>query len=95
MKRLSDPDAAAQEAYEEAGIVGKVKRKPIGDYFYWKRLERTFEFVKVEVYALEVRHQRDEWPEKNSRQCAWHSKTEAASRVMEPGLVALLKAFRP
>ena len=53
MKPLSDPDAAAQEAYEEAGIVGKVKRIPIGDYFYWKRLERTFEFVKVEVYALD------------------------------------------
>src|SRR5580658_9664578 len=35
MKQLSDPDAAAREAYEEAGVVGKVKRKPIGDYFYW------------------------------------------------------------
>jgi 8-oxo-dGTP pyrophosphatase MutT (NUDIX family) len=95
MKRLSDPDAAAKEAYEEAGIVGKMKRKPIGDYFYWKRLERTFEFVRVEVYPLEVRHQRDEWPEKNSRQYGWHSKAEAATLVSEPGLVALLKAFRP
>jgi 8-oxo-dGTP pyrophosphatase MutT (NUDIX family) len=38
MKRLSDPDAAAREAYEEAGVVGKVQRKPICDYLYWKRL---------------------------------------------------------
>ena len=93
MKRLSDPDAAAREAYEEAGVVGKVRRKPIGDYFYWKRLERMFEFLKVEVYALEVREQREDWPEKNSRRCGWLSPKDAATLVDEPGLMALIQGF--
>jgi 8-oxo-dGTP pyrophosphatase MutT (NUDIX family) len=95
MKRLSDPDAAAKEAFEEAGVVGKVRRKPVGDYFYWKRLDRRFKFVKVEVYALEVRDQREEWPEKNSRRYGWLSLNDAAMLVDEPGLVALLLRFQP
>ncbi|HEV3043893.1 MAG TPA: NUDIX hydrolase [Roseiarcus sp.] len=93
MKRLDDADAAAKEAYEEAGVVGKVKRKSIGDYIYWKRFERSFELLKVDVYALEVRQQRADWPEKNARKSGWLSKEEAAKRVDEPGLVALLKEF--
>ena len=93
MKRLSDPDAAAREAFEEAGVVGKVRRKPIGDYFYWKRLERTFEFVKVEVYALEVCEQREDWPEKQSRRCGWLSPKDAATTVDEPRLITLIQSF--
>jgi 8-oxo-dGTP pyrophosphatase MutT (NUDIX family) len=95
MKRLSDPDAAAREAYEEAGVIGKVKRKPIGDYIYWKRLERSFELLKVEVYAFEVQKQRANWPEKSARKYEWLSSKDAAIRVDEPGLVALLKTFEP
>jgi 8-oxo-dGTP pyrophosphatase MutT (NUDIX family) len=94
VKRLSDPDAAAKEAYEEAGVVGKVQRKPIGDYFYWKRLQRNLEFLKVDVYALEVRDQRTDWPEKSARRSGWQSRKQAAKLVKEPGLVALLKEFQ-
>jgi 8-oxo-dGTP pyrophosphatase MutT (NUDIX family) len=93
MKRLSDSDAAAKEAFEEAGVIGKIKRRPIGDYIYWKRLERSFELLKVEVYALEVQKQRKEWPEKSSRKCEWLSPKDAAKVVSEPGLSNLLKAF--
>src|ERR1700722_16469990 len=71
MKRLRDPAAAAKEAYEEAGVGGKVRRKPIGNYIYWKRLERSFELLKVDVYALEVRGQRQDWPERTSRRYGW------------------------
>jgi 8-oxo-dGTP pyrophosphatase MutT (NUDIX family) len=95
MKRLSDPDAAAREAYEEAGVVGKIQRKPIGDYLYWKRLERSFELLRVDIYALEVRKQRADWPEKNSRKSGWLSREDAATLVDEPGLIALLDKFRP
>ncbi|HLH50301.1 MAG TPA: NUDIX hydrolase [Roseiarcus sp.] len=94
MKRLSDADAAAKEAYEEAGVVGKVKRKPIGAYSYWKRLERSFELLKVDVYALEVRKQRPDWPEKGSRRLGWLRPEDAATLVDEPGLVTLIERFR-
>ena len=93
MKRLSDPDAAAREAYEEAGVVGKIQNQPIGDYVYWKRLESRFELLKVAVYPLEVHKQRGDWPEKGVRQCRWLSCADAAALVDEPGLVALLRQF--
>ena len=32
MKGRADPEAAAIEAREEAGVVGKINRKPIGRY---------------------------------------------------------------
>jgi len=95
MKRFSDPDAAAREAFEEAGVVGKIQRKPIGDYLYWKRLERAFELLKVDVYALDVRKQQPDWPEKSARKSGWQSLEDAATLVDEPGLVALLGKFRP
>jgi 8-oxo-dGTP pyrophosphatase MutT (NUDIX family) len=94
MKRLSDPDAAAREAYEEAGVTGKVKRKPIGEYSYWKRLERSFELLTVEVYPLEVREQRSDWPEKGSRKLGWLKPIDAAKLVDEPGLITLIEQFR-
>lgn len=95
MKRLSDADAAAREAYEEAGVVGKVRRKPIGEYRYWKRLERSFELLAVDVYPLEVQQQRADWPEKNARRAGWLPQEDAATLVDEPGLVALIRSFQP
>ena len=94
MKRLSDPDAAAKESYEEAGVTGKIKRKPIGAYSYWKRLERSFELLSVDVYALEVRGQRSEWPEKGSRRVGWLKQKDASTLVDEPSLTALIESFR-
>ena len=94
MKRLGDPDAAAREAYEEAGVTGKVKRKPIGAYSYWKRLAREFELLTVDVYLLEVREQREEWPEKGSRRLGWLKQKDAAALVDEPGLRTLIERFR-
>jgi 8-oxo-dGTP pyrophosphatase MutT (NUDIX family) len=95
MKRLSDPGAAAREAYEEAGVAGKIRRRPIGDYLYRKRLDGRFDLVRVTVYALEVQVQHADWPEKGARQLRWTPRKEAASLVEEPGLMRLLREFRP
>ena len=94
MKRLSNAEAAAREAYEEAGVVGKSKHRPVGEYLYWKRLDRKFELIRVEVFALEVAKQRSEWPEKGTRQSRWLSPQAAAKLVEEPGLVSILRDFR-
>lgn len=94
MKGLSDPDAAAREAYEEAGVVGKIRRKPIGAYSYWKRLASSSELLNVDVYPLEVREQRSEWPEKGARQVGWLKQKDAAPLVDEPSLKNLIERFR-
>lgn len=93
MKRLRDPDAAAREAYEEAGVTGKIRRKSVGSYNYWKRLTSTFELVEVEVYPLEVQEQHEDWPEKGRRQKAWLSPKDAALLIDEPDLATLVRGF--
>lgn len=95
MKRLTEAGAAAREAYEEAGVAGKIKRRPIGDYLYRKRLDGHFEVVRVTVYALEVQVQHADWPEKGARQLRWVPRKEAAPLVEEPGLMRLLSEFKP
>ena len=94
VKGLSHREAAAKEAYEEAGVLGEMRRSQIGSYSYWKRHERSFEFLTVDVYALKVNSELDDWPEKQSRQREWVPLSEAAERVDEPQLVTLLREFR-
>jgi 8-oxo-dGTP pyrophosphatase MutT (NUDIX family) len=48
MKGRADPEAAAIEAREEAGLEGNIHRKPIGKYSYWKRLADQFLLVEVD-----------------------------------------------
>ncbi len=93
MKGLRDPDAAAKEAYEEAGVTGKIGRKPIGTYSYWKRLQRSSELLSVAVYPLEVREQQSDWPEKGARRLGWLRQKDAATLVDEPALITLIERF--
>jgi 8-oxo-dGTP pyrophosphatase MutT (NUDIX family) len=95
MKGLRDHEAAAREAYEEAGVVGKIGRKPVGSYEYWKRLTATFAFVRVDVYPLEFERQRKDWPEKGHRELAWFGPDDAALLVDEPALSTLVREFKP
>ncbi|MEF2071500.1 NUDIX hydrolase, partial [Consotaella aegiceratis] len=93
IKGLSPSDAAAREAFEEAGLVGKARRKPFGRYRYWKRFKASFGLVDVDVYPLEVRKQRKKWPEKGERHMRWLSFDDAALLVDEPELETLLLEF--
>src|SRR5437868_11388014 len=64
MKGRKPHASAAREALEEAGLIGKVGKTPIGTYRYDKRLkggEATP--CAVEVFPLEVKSQRKHWPE--------------------------------
>jgi 8-oxo-dGTP pyrophosphatase MutT (NUDIX family) len=95
MKDRAPQDAAAQEAYEEAGIVGKPGRTTVGVYHYDKRLRSgRLQHVRVMVYPLEVKEARDIWPEMAERDRLWSSPAEAATLVDEPELRALLAKFK-
>lgn len=95
MKDKTPEAAAAQEAYEEAGVVGKPRHKGLGVYHYDKRLRSgRLQHVRVQVYALEVEEARDIWPEMAERDRLWSSPAEAASLVDEPELRALLAKFK-
>ena len=92
---LGPAENAAREAFEEAGVMGKIGAKPIGRYHYLKeRKDGGGIPCSVEVFALEITKQLDDWPEKNSRQLAWLPLDQAAARVTEPSLRQILKDFR-
>lgn len=91
-------EAAAQEAWEEAGVMpaGAAAPNPVGMYHYDKRLDGD-EIVVCEtaVFPLEVARLADEFPEQGQRKRAWVSPAEAAKRVDEPSLKRILLAFDP
>ena len=95
MTGVKDYDAAAQEAWEEAGVVGPVRRKPIGSYRYDKLLPKKSIACRVTVYPLLVEIFDYAWPEYGERKRSWFSPDEAASLVLEKGLAKILSAFRP
>ena len=96
MAGLSPVQAAAQEAYEEAGVVGDHSLQPIGAYSYDKRLpRRVAQPVKVLVFPMEVLVEQLAFPEHGQRDKLWTSPAEAAERVDEPELKALIGAFKP
>lgn len=95
MKDKEAAPCAAQEAFEEAGVVGACGRKPLGVFHYDKRLRSgRLQHVRVQVYPLEVHEERDEWPEKGQRERQWTGPSDAAGLVEEPELKALLAGFK-
>jgi 8-oxo-dGTP pyrophosphatase MutT (NUDIX family) len=87
-------ECAAQEALEEAGVLGKVGEKPLG-WFSYDKLRKSGEVLhcKVQVYAMEVALQRRSWAEKAARQTRWCSPQEALTHVSEPGLRQIISKF--
>ncbi|CAN5371662.1 NUDIX hydrolase [soil metagenome] len=94
MKGKTDPQAAAQEAYEEAGLDGRIVDTPIGEYPYLKRLKSgAARAVTVDVYPLKVTGEHATWPEKGQRTLQWMDPVEAALAVQEPELRDLIARF--
>lgn len=95
MKGLRDCEAAAQEAREEAGVVGTVHELPVGRFRYWKRLKGSFVLITVEVYPLHVEQELDKWKERKSRSRAWLALDKAVLLIDEPELVSILESIAP
>ena len=95
MKGRSDPQAAAREAAQEAGVEGHVDPAPIGTYRYWKRLRRAFVQVRVTVFGLEVEVELANWRERRQRSRQWLTREEAMTLLDEPELVTLIAGFVP
>ncbi|HZH28620.1 MAG TPA: NUDIX hydrolase [Azospirillaceae bacterium] len=90
-KGWAPPDMAAREAFEEAGVEGRIRSAPIGSYTYDKRLPKNrIRVCKVHVFVLEVERELDAWPEMDQRQRRWMTPGQAAYLVAEGGLVDLL-----
>lgn len=94
MNGKSAAAAAAQEAWEEAGVKGAVGEEPIGSYRYMKGLPHGLKVdCRVRVFPLCVADICKNFPEKGERLAEWVDCAEAAVRVHEPGLKTLILAF--
>jgi 8-oxo-dGTP pyrophosphatase MutT (NUDIX family) len=94
MQRLRPQDAAATEAFEEAGITGAVEDKPIGSYRYMKKLKAdAVVAVQVIVFPLLVEQQVETWKEQGQREASWFRYQRASTLVAELSLRRLIRDF--
>ena len=92
MKGRDAAEAAATEAWEEAGaIISDLKKAPLGTYRYRKILRGGAEVpCETLVFPMEVRALAEDFPQAARRARAWMTPEEAADAVDEPGLQELL-----
>lgn len=83
--------AALQEAWEEAGVIGRAEETPVGYYTYEKILKSGPPVTcRVEVFRIHVSDLARDWPERKRRKRAWTPLDQAMKIVEEPELKALL-----
>ena len=88
-------EAAATEAFEEAGVRGKIYERPIGVFSYYKvRSQNELPCIAV-VYPLKVKKVLSRWPERKERERKWLPRKKAAALVDDPELREIILRFEP
>jgi len=82
---------ALQEAWEEAGLVGRLHKHPVGSYIY----EKYGQTCHVTVFLMEVTEATDEFPECSWRERCWLRPQRALTRIQDVGLRKLLRKILP
>lgn len=85
---ISPAESAAKEAFEEAGVSGRVAEISEGYYSYIKR-GLTY---NVEVFPFEVETESSDWKEKNRRR-KWFSIEEAVKHIGNEMLAEIVANF--
>lgn len=92
----SPAESAAQEAWEEAGVIGKLSERCLGLFAYVKEREEEDDLPCVAmVYPVKVRRLASDYPEEKERRRKWFSPKKAAQKVAEPELARILAEFDP
>lgn len=95
MHNQTPAQAAATEAWEEAGLTGKAYDICLGVYSYMKKRETDTIPVLTLVYPVKVRNVHSEWPEAHERKRRWMTPAKAAKKVKEPALKQIIAHFTP
>jgi len=89
-------EAALREAWEEAGVKGRVAGRCLGLFSYRKILPGDGGLPCVAmVYPVRVTSLAGSYPEKGQRRRKWMTPAKAATKVEEPELAQILRAFDP
>ena len=90
---LLNYESAAREAFEEAGVEGRIAPLPVGSFRYEKRRRSGDSAAIVNVYPLLVTREAADWPERGERERRWFPAREAAGLVEEPELAVIILSF--
>lgn len=94
MRDRSPAQAAAQEAYEEAGVTGRIEQREAGRFLHLKaRPGRAPLNCLISVYRLAVDEELDLWPEQGQRLRQWFGTAEAAAAVESGELAEMILAL--
>lgn len=88
-------DAAATEAYEEAGVRGETHERPVGVFSYYKTFSKDELPCLAVVYPMKVKKVLKQWPERKERKRKWVSPKKAAAMVEDRELGAIILSFKP
>ena len=84
-------EAAEVEAFEEAGVKGKVDPEPLGSFNHTKQnLPVGTLDVRILVHPMSVDREFPKWPEFGQRRRKWFTVEEALERVDSEELRALI-----
>lgn len=96
LKNKAPGVAAAQEAFEEAGIIGDIYPQPITDYRYMKLMEDgSNEECLVTVFSMKVYGTLINWKEQRERKRRWFSVEEASQRLDDQELAEFVGLHGP
>jgi 8-oxo-dGTP pyrophosphatase MutT (NUDIX family) len=83
----SPGEAALQEAWEEAGLVGTLRPEPAGTFLY----DKWCGTCHVTVFIMEVSEVALDWPEHRLRRREWVTLAGALERLDDEGLCDILR----
>ena len=92
---MSAPEAAAQEAFEEAGLIGVMSPDPVGAYQVPKIRPPLIWTVRVALYPMRVTQVLNDWQESDQRNRRLVTIEEAAGMIHESEIVDLIRRTLP
>lgn len=90
---MTAPAAAAREAMEEAGVVGRADAVPIGSFRTVKVRAPFWWPIEVAVYPLRIERVLDDWPEARQRDRRFVTLPEARRLMKDPAMLAIAESF--
>ena len=92
IRGLNAKEVAAREAYEEAGLTGRIVSGRVGS-FEFRRMRGSAQTCLVDVYPLQVKKQVRKWDEQRQRTVLRCDVTTALSLVCSDSLAALIDIY--
>lgn len=86
---MSPQESAAQEAYEEAGVFGRVLNEPAGSY----QVKKWGGVCTVTVYPMLVDKEYSSWMESDIRKRKWMSIEKAVEKCGKKHIADIIRHF--